>query len=87
MKRGDIVAGKYRLKRVLGKGAQGHVWEGVHEQMGTPLAIKMLDPNLAGRADYVSRFKREARAAAALRSPHVVQIFDFGIWQEVPYIA
>lgn len=87
VKRGDIVAGKYRLKRVLGKGAQGHVWEGVHEQMGTPLAIKMLDPNLAGRADYVSRFKREARAAAALRSPHVVQIFDFGIWQEVPYIA
>jgi serine/threonine-protein kinase len=55
--------------------------------MGTPLAIKVLDPNLAKRPDYVSRFKREASAAAALRSPHVVQIFDFGIWGDIPYIA
>jgi serine/threonine-protein kinase len=55
--------------------------------MGTPLAIKVLDPNLAYRPDYVSRFKREASAAAALRSPHVVQIFDFGIWEDIPYIA
>ena len=63
------------------------MWEAVHLQMGTPLAIKVLDPNLATRPDYVSRFKREASAAAALRSPHVVQIFDFGIWEEIPYIA
>lgn len=63
------------------------MWEGVHLQMGTPLAVKVLDPNLASRPDYVSRFKREASAAAALRSPHVVQIFDFGIWEDIPYIA
>ncbi len=87
MKRGEVVAGKYRLERELGKGSQGHVWESVHLQMGTPLAIKVLDPNLAYRPDYVSRFKREASAAAALRSPHVVQIFDFGIWEDIPYIA
>jgi serine/threonine protein kinase len=87
VKRGEVVAGKYRLERELGKGSQGHVWEGVHLQMGTPLAIKVLDPALAYRPDYVSRFKREASAAAALRSPHVVQIFDFGIWEDVPYIA
>jgi len=87
VKRGEVVAGKYRLERELGKGSQGHVWEGVHLQMGTPLAIKVLDPNLAYRPDYVSRFKREASAAAALRSPHVVQIFDFGIWEDIPYIA
>ncbi|MFW5739667.1 MAG: serine/threonine-protein kinase [Myxococcota bacterium] len=87
VRRGDVVAGKYRLVRELGSGSQGRVWEGVHLQMGTPLAVKVLDPNLASRPDYVSRFKREASAAAALRSPHVVQIFDFGIWEEIPYIA
>lgn len=87
VRRGEVVAGKYRLERELGSGSQGRVWEGVHLQMGTPLAIKVLDPNLAKRPDYVSRFKREASAAAALRSPHVVQIFDFGIWEDIPYIA
>jgi len=56
--------------------------------MGTPLAIKMLDPNLSATADYVARFKREASAAAALRSAHVVQIFDFGVTEGgTPYIA
>lgn len=56
--------------------------------MGTPLAIKMLDPNLAATSDYVARFKREASAAAALRSSHVVQIFDFGVTDRgMPYIA
>ena len=87
MRRGDVVAGKYRLVRELGSGSQGRVWEALHLQMDTPLAMKVLDPNLASRPDYVSRFKREASAAAALRSAHVVQIFDFGLWQDVPYIA
>ena len=87
MRRGDVVVGKYRLVRELGSGSQGRVWEAVHLQMGTPLAVKVLDPNLASRPDYVSRFKREASAAAALRSSHVVQIFDFGIWEDIPYIA
>jgi serine/threonine-protein kinase len=73
--------------RELGFGSQGRVWEALHLQMGTPLALKVLDPNLASRPDYVSRFKREASAAAALRSSHVVQIFDFGISHAVPYIA
>lgn len=64
------------------------MWEALHLQMGTPLAVKMLDPNLAATADYVARFKREASAAAALRSSHVVQIFDFGVTdQGMPYIA
>ncbi len=88
MRRGEVVAGKYRLVRELGAGAQGRVWEAVHLQMGTPLALKMLDPNLAATADYVARFKREASAAAALRSSHVVQIFDFGVADSgMPYIA
>jgi len=55
--------------------------------MGTPLAIKMLDPFLAQNRGYVARFKQEARSAGALRSPHVVQIFDYGIWHEMPFIT
>jgi serine/threonine-protein kinase len=56
-------------------------------QMGTPLALKVLDPHLAQKPDYLTRFKREASAAAQLRSSHVVQIFDFGIANNIPYIA
>lgn len=87
VRRGDVLAGKYRLVRELGSGAQGHVWEAVHMQMGTPLAVKVLDPHFAHKPDYLTRFKHEASAAAQLRSSHVVQIFDFGIANNVPYIA
>lgn len=87
MRRGEVIAGKYRLVRELGAGAQARVWEAIHLQIGTPLAVKMLDPGLADKDEYVSRFQREASAAAALRSSHVVQIFDFGVSEGVPYIA
>jgi serine/threonine-protein kinase len=84
---GDVVEGKYRLVRELGAGAQARVWEAEHVQLGTPLAVKLLDPSLATRPDYVTRFKREAAAAASLRSPNVVQIFDFGVADDSPFIA
>jgi serine/threonine-protein kinase len=51
------------------------------------VAIKLLDPAIAADPDMLDRFLREARAAAALRSMHVVQIFDYGVDEGVPYIA
>jgi serine/threonine-protein kinase len=88
---GHIVAGRYRLVSPLGRGAAGEVWKAEHLGLGTPVAIKVIvdavfGPSNPKRAELVARFFREAQAAASLRSPHVVQIFDHGD-DGVPYIA
>jgi eukaryotic-like serine/threonine-protein kinase len=88
---GHIVAGRYRLVSPLGRGAMGEVWKAIHTGLGTPVAIKVIVDADFGvqnpkRAELVARFFREAQAAASLRSPHVVQIFDHGD-DGVPYIA
>jgi eukaryotic-like serine/threonine-protein kinase len=83
---GQVLAGRYRLERFLGAGSMGSVWAAVHLELDAPVAIKLELPTAAtsGRT-HASR--REARAAARLRSPHVVQTFDFGIDDGVPFIA
>jgi serine/threonine protein kinase len=75
---GERVAGKYELKRVLGTGAMGAVYEGVHVDIGKRLAIKLIHPEFCDSAEAVSRFRREARAASAVDSDYIVQIYDFG---------
>ena len=60
----------------------GSVWRAVHVELGTPAAIKLIDPDIASSEEALSRFKREAQAAATLRSPHVVQILDYGVDQK-----
>lgn len=89
---GAIIAGKYRLVSQLGKGAMGEVWRAEHTTLGAAVAIKLIDVELLGESQYknsevVQRFFREAKAAAALRSPHVVQILDHGYDGRLPYIA
>jgi serine/threonine-protein kinase len=79
MHEGSILAGKYRLVSLLGKGGMGSVWRAEHLDLGAPVAVKLIDPFLASSGDGLARFHREAQAAAALRSPHVVQILDRGI--------
>jgi serine/threonine protein kinase len=73
---GSIVNGKYRLVRLLGDGGMGSVYEGQHAVLGTRVAIKVLHPELARRTGLVERFLQEARVAAQIRSPHVVQVID-----------
>ena len=73
---GSIVNGKYRIVRVLGDGGMGSVYEAVHAVLGTRVAIKVLHPELARRTGLVERFLQEARVAAQIRSPHVVQVTD-----------
>src|SRR5690349_165943 len=84
---GDVLAGKYRLVERLGTGGMGEVWSAEHLSLGTTVAVKLLHPHVAGRAGTAERFEREARAAAALTSPYVVQIFDHGSERAVPYIV
>jgi len=72
----EVVAGKYRILRLLGDGAMGSVFEAWHEGLNVSVAVKILHPHLARIGDRVERFAREARAAARIRNPHVVQVFD-----------
>lgn len=73
---GEILAGKYRVDRVIGQGGMGIVVAATHEQLRQRVAIKFL---LKGaRGDVVTRFLREARAAAKLRSEHVARVLDVG---------
>jgi serine/threonine-protein kinase len=73
---GSVVNGKYRLVRLLGDGGMGSVYEALHAVLGTRVAIKVLHPELARRTGLVERFLQEARVAAQIRSPHVVQVTD-----------
>jgi eukaryotic-like serine/threonine-protein kinase len=73
---GDVLAGKYRVERVLGKGGMGVVVAAKHLQLGQRVAIKFLLENAS--ADIVSRFIREARAAVRLRSEHAARVLDVG---------
>jgi eukaryotic-like serine/threonine-protein kinase len=73
-----ILGGKYRLVSVLAEGGMGTVWRAEHLALGTPVAVKLIDPALAGGADALRLCEKEARAAAAVLSPHVVQVLDFG---------
>ncbi len=84
---GAVLAGKYALERKLGQGGMGAVWRAEHRELRSPVAIKLIDEQIAAHPEAVARFLREAQAAAALRSPHVVQILDFGTDRGVPYIA
>jgi serine/threonine-protein kinase len=84
---GRVIAGKFRLERCIGVGAMGSVWGARHLGLNAPVAIKFMSPDLLGSAMAVSRFGREAQAAAQLRSPHVVQILDHGVDEDMPFIA
>jgi serine/threonine protein kinase len=82
-----VVADRFRLVRMIGRGGMGSVWQAMHLGLDTPCAVKFIEGELANVAEAHARFEREAKAAAQLRSPNVVQIFDHGVWQGRPYIA
>lgn len=82
-----MLAGRYVLREILGKGGMGTVWRAQHVELGSPVAVKLIDAKLAQQENALTRFRREAKASAALRSPHVVQILDYGVEHGVPYIA
>jgi len=73
---GALLSGRYRIVKMLGAGGMGWVFEGVHERLRRPIAIKVLKPALASQAEFQVRFEREARAAALLKSRHSVRVFD-----------
>ena len=75
----DLVADKYRLTRLIGRGGMGSVWEGIHITLGNRVAVKFIEADYAESDEARTRFENEARAAAKLQSKHVVQVFDYGV--------
>jgi serine/threonine protein kinase len=75
---GRRVGEKFVLERLLGRGGMGAVYEAVDETIDRRVAIKLLEPMARLSKENVRRFVREARAAASIRHPHVVSIFDVG---------
>ncbi len=75
---GQILDGKYRIEKELGRGGMGAVYFAVHLGTKRPVAVKVIVPQLMKRAEFVERFKREAEAAGRLRHPNVVNVTDFG---------
>lgn len=80
--------GSYKLERIIGQGGMGEVWLASHRMLARSAAVKLIRPEiLTGqtmRAESVirKRFEREARATAALRNPHTVALYDFGVTQD-----
>ncbi|MEI8255990.1 MAG: protein kinase, partial [Deltaproteobacteria bacterium] len=79
---GRILAGRYEVLRVLGRGGMGIVYEARHVTVGRTVAIKVLRHDLARSTEAVVRFHREAKAAASIGSAHIVEVFDFGYSDE-----
>jgi serine/threonine-protein kinase len=85
---GDVFGGKYRIVRQLGEGGMGTVWEGRHTVIGRRVAIKLLHESLASQPEVQARFRREAQAAAAIGSEHIVDVEDVGFTPDgVPYLV
>jgi serine/threonine-protein kinase len=82
-----VVANRFRLNRVIGRGGMGSVWHATHLGLDIPCAVKFIEGNYAAVPEAQARFEREAKSAAQLRSPHVVQILDHGVWEGTPYLA
>src|SRR5664279_4848508 len=87
MSAGLVLAGRYRLITKLGQGGMGSVWRAEDMNLGAQVAIKLIDPAFADSTEALKRFRREAQAAATIRSTYVVQILDHGIDNGTPFIA
>lgn len=86
---GRIVAGRFRVERLLGQGGSGRVYRAVQLSIERPVALKLLQSHHARDRVQVRRFYREARAATRLTGTHVVRVYDFGVDDETrtPFIA
>src|SRR5271167_4895972 len=88
VREGDLLAGKYRIERVLGVGGMGVVVAARHEQLDQLVAIKFVREDALGNADAIERFLREARSAVRLKSEHVARVIDVGKLESgAPYMV
>ena len=84
---GELVAGKYRVERVLGSGGMAFVLSAKHVELEQHFALKFLDERFLGNATVTERFTQEAKAACRIRSEHVALVYDVGIHNGAPFFV
>jgi serine/threonine-protein kinase len=85
---GQLVDGKYRIERLLGKGGMGAVYTARHELLAQTVALKVVLPEIAANQEVVSRFINEARSVATIESDHVARVIDVGrLGDGTPYMV
>jgi len=87
VEQGSVIAGRYRLERLLARGGMGSVWVARHTQLDAVFAIKFITPDASTSSDARVRFEREAKALAQIKSPNIVQVHDYGIEGDAPFIV
>lgn len=83
----DKTLGKYRLVEKLGQGGMAQVYKAYQPDLDRYVAIKILHPHLTGDEDFAARFRREARAVAALEHAHIVRIYDFDSDRDLAFLV
>jgi eukaryotic-like serine/threonine-protein kinase len=86
-KRRRVLNGRYEIDSVLGQGGMAKVFRGTDQVLGRTVAIKVLSPQFTDDAQFVTRFRREAQAAASLNHPNIVGVFDTGSQSDVHFIV
>jgi serine/threonine protein kinase len=82
-----MVSGRFRIEKLIAKGGMGTVWVGSDLELDRLVAVKFMDPTFAENKDLRGRFTREAKAAARLRTKHVVEIHEYGVDGATPFIV
>jgi hypothetical protein len=83
----DVLGGRYTLIAVLGTGGMATVWRARDEMLGREVAVKVLSPQYAADPEFLARFEREARHAAAVSHSRLVTVFDCGVERGTPFIV
>ena len=84
---GMILGGRYQVQDKIGSGGMATVYRGLDEVLGRTVAIKTMLPQYASDPSFAARFKQEAQAAAALQSPYIVSVYDWGKDADTYYIV
>ncbi|MDR0889004.1 MAG: protein kinase, partial [Coriobacteriales bacterium] len=75
---GKVFGNRYKIQEKIGIGGMAEVYKATDEVLGRTIAVKVMLPNYAADKTFAARFKQEAQAAANLRSPYIVNIYDWG---------
>ncbi len=79
--------GPYEIIEKIGRGGMAEVYKGYHHTLRRPVALKFLEQTLQNKESVALRLRREAQAIAALRHSHIVQVYDFGMYESRPYLV
>lgn len=88
--KGSVIEGRYRIVRKIAEGGMATVFEAVDERLSRHVALKMMHMQLiqgAHREQFIERFHREARSSASIANPHIVQVYDTGIYEGVGFLV